>query len=258
MLNFWRRLFSGWRDAETTKREDKPQAFAEDKNDLVSEQPTANDARYTAATAADIYRAEHPEEFAAECKMDETNAEVTYLLTEADKLTDDGDYESALAYYGQAADLGSVNAMFRIGALYYRGLNPARQKDTQTALAWFHKAAEQGYFYAMYYIGCMYRLGDGVYQDSAAAVEWFIRAIAHNEKNPLLTSEAMMALGEMFCAGEGVEQNKKIGMSWYLAAGEAGQTMAAEFVARAYETGEGLPQNKREAARWKGKIPAAS
>lgn len=238
------------------------QALREQKGDTAVK--LREELRFDARTAAKIYRAEHPEEFATEPNADSleedpvANPEVSNLLAEGDKLHDENDFAAALTYYLQAADLGNVNAMFRIGSIYYRGLDSSQQKDVRQALAWFQKAAERGYFYAMYYIGCMYRLGDGVFQDCNAAVTWFIRAIAHNEGNPLLTSEAMMALGEMFCAGEGVAQNKKIGLSWYLTAAQAGQSMAAPMVARAYETGDGLPRNPREAARWKSKIPASA
>lgn len=85
------------------------------------------------------------------------------------------DLSQALDWYRQAAEKGHVDAQYRIGYSYYRGLGGAEQ-DYSLAHRWFLKAAEGGSQSAQRYLGEMYSRGLGVDKDEQQAQKWFARA----------------------------------------------------------------------------------
>ena len=54
----------------------------------------------------------------------------------------------ALKKYEEAANLGSVRAMCRLGNIYMRGEEGVMEKDESQAAEWYKKAAESGDIYA--------------------------------------------------------------------------------------------------------------
>lgn len=66
--------------------------------------------------------------------------------------------------YLKAAEQGDVQAQFRIGFMYSRGLS-SLEKDDALAAEWYEKSAKQGYSLALFYLGGAYSAGKGVEQD---------------------------------------------------------------------------------------------
>ena len=56
------------------------------------------------------------------------------------------------------------------------------RQDYAQAVQWYLKAAEQGYADAQYNLGLMYEKGQGVRQSKIVAKEWFKKACANGDK----------------------------------------------------------------------------
>ncbi|MDE7009222.1 MAG: tetratricopeptide/SEL1-like repeat protein [Lachnospiraceae bacterium] len=53
-------------------------------------------------------------------------------------------FEKAVEWYTKAADLGSIDAIKRLGDLYYYGFMYGGEQDTEKAIEWYTKAADLG------------------------------------------------------------------------------------------------------------------
>ena len=104
------------------------------------------------------------------------------------------DYDVAVSCYEQAADMGSSDALARLGDVYNEGF--ARRRDTDKAFAYYKQAADAGNADGMYGLGNFYSCGYGVDADGEKAVEWFEKAAAHGNSN------AMIRLGNTYCGNE--------------------------------------------------------
>ena len=69
---------------------------------------------------------------------------------------------------------GNVEAMFRLGSIYFSGVGVPR--DPGHAKEWFEKAAAEGNTAAMRNLAGMYASGDGVEKDPDRAKEWLKKA----------------------------------------------------------------------------------
>lgn len=92
------------------------------------------------------------------------------------KAYQDGDYETALREWTQAASLGDSTSMLNIGVLYANGQGV--EKDRQTMALWTRKAAEAGSLSACHRLAKLYQHGDGVKCDSDAQWLWERKAAA--------------------------------------------------------------------------------
>lgn len=82
-----------------------------------------------------------------------------------------GDYERALEWWWLLAKDGDIEAQFKCGEMYDKGLGT--EKDSVKAFFWYEKAAEQGCSDAMLQCGIMCREGDGTEQSEERAQYWF-------------------------------------------------------------------------------------
>ncbi len=85
------------------------------------------------------------------------------------------DAHHALFWYTKAAEANHPGGQAGVGYMHYRGEGGVA-RDPGHAAEWFHKAADGGVDGAMARLGNMYEHGDGVPEDSAAAVDWYYRA----------------------------------------------------------------------------------
>jgi len=81
-----------------------------------------------------------------------------------------GDLTTAMTWYRQAAEAGSVEAQIRLAYI----LDLA--EENAEAYKWYRAAAESGNAAAQEGLAGMYAKGEGTEQDFAAAVRWFTRA----------------------------------------------------------------------------------
>jgi PPM family protein phosphatase len=84
------------------------------------------------------------------------------------------DYQKAIKYYRQAAELGYARAQNNLGWMYAMGAG--LPLDFQQAVAWSQKAAEQGHADAQYNLGLCYEYGGGVPIDIRQARYWYQKA----------------------------------------------------------------------------------
>lgn len=80
----------------------------------------------------------------------------------------------------------------------------------------------------MYELGKKYADGDGVEQDYALAMDWYLKAAEAG------SAEAMNNVGTMYYNGWGVSVDKKVAREWFEKAAEAGSKKAKENLAVLY------------------------
>ena len=141
-----------------------------------------------------------------------------------------------------AAELGDVNAMFKLGNVYSYGDGVA--EDVNVAVEWYRKAAEAGNSDAMYELGDKYYRGEGVTEDANAALEWYRKAAAAGN------TKAMYELGNIYYFGESVEQDYAKAMEWFQRAAEAGNPDAMCKIGLMYENGKGVDKDYEQAKAW--------
>jgi hypothetical protein len=104
--------------------------------------------------------------------------------------------------------------------MYAKGQGVAQ--DYAEAVRWYLMAADQGDAPAQNNLGFMYANGQGVLQDFAEAVRWY--RLAADQGN----SPAQNNLGAMYTNGEGVAQNYLLAHMWANIAAANGSQKAVE------------------------------
>jgi uncharacterized protein len=152
-------------------------------------------------------------------------------------------------------------AQVALGRAYQDG-NGVPQNDELSA-KWYRKAAEQGNATAQNNLGIMYRTGSGVEKSKEEGVSWYRKAARQGY------ASAMFNLGTAYYNGDGVPADVFRAYDWFLLAQEAGSASAADAAKRTsdeigrkassdalleiagmYETGDDVPQNFADAAKW--------
>lgn len=187
------------------------------------------------------------------------------------------DFENALHHFTIAAELGSIQAQYHVGDIYYYGragyqddseaerwylkaaengnveaqyclgnlyLSSKKAEKNTEAAKWLHKAAENGHVAAQYNLGCMYHNGWGVSRDYNEAIKWYKNAAQQG------SSDAQYNLGQLFYWGEGVARNYKTAIKWYLDAAVQDNTNAQYNLGFIFENGIGGAPNYSEAVKW--------
>ena len=188
------------------------------------------------------------------------------------------------------AYVGDSNAEREIGDFYCSGYG-VRVNLKQSAW-WYKSAARHGNVEAQQQIAEFYEFGYGVQSDHANALEWIHRAMAKDPQSALRIayhywSGERMSVREGCSRSEHVPSDRVKAMEWYRVGSDAGearsQTLLGEMLedepdtqkseealrllraaaqtdsramgdlARAYQTGTGVPQDFSEAAQWYGK-----
>jgi len=168
--------------------------------------------------------------------------DVAVLVRQADKYSDNGQYDIAYPFYKQAADQGNAYAQFAIGYCYEEGM--VVTKDYNQAVEWYQKAANQGYEGAQNRLGICYEEGKGVTQDYNQAAYWYQKAA--NQGN----SGAQTNLGACYILGQGVTKNYSQAVYWYQKAADKGETLAEKTLAGCYEKGLGVTKDINQAIYW--------
>merc|ERR1711907_489650 len=94
--------------------------------------------------------------------------------------------------YKQAAELGDLDAMYRLGQNYQRGVGTT--KDIHHASELFEAAANKGHPQAMYALAILYLLGRGVEKDRKRAQELAKKAASLGS----MEAQAAMSAGNLF------------------------------------------------------------
>ncbi len=119
------------------------------------------------------------------------------------------------------ADQGDVTAQFNLGVSYVNG--EGVPQDVAEAVRWYILAADQGDVDAQRNLGLMYLTGDGMPQDEAEAVRWLRLAADQGDV------DAQSNLGAMYDLGYGVPQDSVLAHMWFNIASANGNETAAEM-----------------------------
>lgn len=153
-----------------------------------------------------------------------------------------GKIKSAAESKPVAADLDDPAEQYKLGEQYYRGDGVIQ--DYAEALQWFMKAAEQELPEAQNRVGDIYRNGQGVEQDYAEAVKWYRKAADEG------SSDAQNSLASMYFNGYGVAQNYGVALKWFQKSAKRGNIEAQNSMGNIYRDGLGVQQDFEEALKW--------
>ncbi|MBX3329668.1 MAG: SEL1-like repeat protein [Nitrospira sp.] len=167
------------------------------------------------------------------------------------------DIGQARTYYQKAATAGSRDAQQALAGLgkgpepvtaaqakFDEGVRLYKAKDFAGAAKIFQKLADQGNPNAQLQIGYQYLYGEGVRQDSDAAVHWYRKSADQGN------SVAQANLGKMYEDAIGVREDWAEAARWYLKSAEQGYAEGQFSLGRAYQFGIAVPQSRQDAIRW--------
>jgi hypothetical protein len=155
----------------------------------------------------------------------------------------------ALSVLRTLADQGDATAQFRLGAMYYEGLEVPR--DYSEAAKWYRKAADQGDAAAQTLLGDCYYRGEGVTQDYVEAVAWYRKAAQQAD------AFAQLRMGVAYEAGRGAPQDFVEAHMWVslaiagLTGGTRQQAVTLALDLASKLTSEQLAEAQRRAKEWK-------
>ena len=152
-----------------------------------------------------------------------------------------GDDRAARRLWGELANDGDIEAMWRVARLLQEGRGGDR--DASRAFFWLHKAAIAGRPEAQRAVARAYQTGDGVERNAVAAALW------HRRLAEVGDAEAQFRLAEMFERGEGVPQDLFTALKWFDRAAAQGHEPALRRLGllTADEAGGTLTDNDADA-----------
>jgi TPR repeat protein len=153
------------------------------------------------------------------------------------------DREKAAEWYEKAAKHGNVEALGRLGRLFYMGSGVP--KDLVKALERFQSAALQGDAIAQYGLGGMYLAGDGIPKDDIKGRDWIEKSAAQT------LPDAQNLLGVWYEAGYvGFPKDAVKAVEWWQKAAAQGYAFAQLSLGQAYRDGSGVPIDTVKAVEW--------
>lgn len=151
--------------------------------------------------------------------------------------------DTKCAYWWQrASDQGHLNATKALGSMYFSGRGVPQ--DYEKAMSLYLKAANQGHPHAIKYVALGYTRGLGLPQDDVKAAEWAEKA------RELGGPDADVVFLESFQARETEPQTDDELFAEFLKQAEKGNRRAFFYMAAAYLSGVGTPQDYSEAMKW--------
>ncbi len=110
-----------------------------------------------------------------------------------------GDYDTALKEFTEAAEAGLDLAQYNLAILYFSGRGV--EQNYAEAFRWTRAAAEQGHLNAQFNLGALYYTGMGTPVNLEESFRWYsLAAQAHH-------AEAQYNLATMYEQGEGTDQD---------------------------------------------------
>ena len=136
-----------------------------------------------------------------------------------------GEYTSAIANYEEAEAMGSPEAVYFLGELYYNGAGVS--KDVDKGFEYTNKSYEGGYCMAEWRLGMAYHDGEGVPEDKTKGNELIRNAMPCLEELAIEkgNAEAQANLGSMYYSGIGVAKDINEAIKWFKKAADQGYTI---------------------------------
>jgi len=163
-------------------------------------------------------------------------------LESAKALFDSGRYAEALSKYRALADSGDLEAQFKLGVMYERGLGV--HKDVAQAIRWYEKAASKRHTPALRSLASIYFAGSGVPKDQKKAFQLLSQAARGGDL------EAKTFLAYTYENGYGTQRDLPSAIKLLREAAYAGHAPAQNALGIMYWRGAGVPQSDVEAYAW--------
>lgn len=129
------------------------------------------------------------------------------------------EYKSAVAYYSQAVELGSLEGYCNLGYCYQEGQGVLL--NSQKAFEYYKTAADHGYIRGMLLVAESYLNGMYVEKNVPEAIVWLEKAAQAGNV------QAMYHLGAIYADGDdGVDANLKLAKSWFKKSAQLGYSPA--------------------------------
>ena len=142
------------------------------------------------------------------------------------------DKEEAAKLYLKAAEMGHLEAQYRIGNCYYYA--EGIEQNYEEAVKWYRLAAEQGHSWAQNNLGVRYHKGEGVAQSYEEAMKWYQLAAEQGNE------AAYCNIGLLYEYGLGVVKDEKEAFKWYTLSAEKGDDIGQYKVGDCYYYGNGI------------------
>ncbi len=140
---------------------------------------------------------------------------------------------------GEQANIGNVQAMHDLGALYYFGTGVPQ--DFEKARHWFEKAANLDFPYSFLALALIYHRGEGVEKNSQKAID-YIKKIEKKGGTPSL----FCSLGVLYNTGYIVEKNDKKAVLYYEKAIARGDERGLARLGVLYFDGSGTKKDEKK------------
>jgi len=172
---------------------------------------------------------------------------ITAINSYSDELSDaewdyqNGWYEDALPVFlsygtpGLQSQLGDPIAQYYLGEMFYYG--EGIEQNLAEAMKWYLLSAEQEDPDAAFAIGFMYENGEGVAQSVEAAIEWYEKGIG------LGSEDAVVSLGLVYVYDEGGHKDVNSGINLLETAAQSGNMDAQYYLGSIYYNGEVAEQD---------------
>jgi TPR repeat protein len=144
-----------------------------------------------------------------------------------------------------AAERGDVAAQFQLATAYYTGQGVSQ--NHAEAVKWYLKLAKKGFAAAQHNLAVAYSRGEGVPQSDEKAFGWYLKAAEQGD------SRAQNNLGNLYKRGQGIPQDDFEATKWYRQAAEQGNPISQYHLGIAYHLGQGVSQDEHEAIKWYSK-----
>lgn len=168
----------------------------------------------------------------------------------------DKGFERAAKWYRLAAEQGDLGAQLRLAKAYERGVEIERKPEQ--VLKWYLKAAEQGDREAQIQVAQMYEQGSGTPQNPAEAGRWYLRAALNGGAPAIALIQKAAELGHAdgqywlaraYAEGRDTARDIEVSVQYLRRAAAQDHPEALRLLAQALDAGEGLAQDRAEAAR---------
>ncbi len=202
--------------------------------------------------------------------------------------------KETIRWLRKLVETGDTDAMIQLGSVYIHGYNEDTNVDGGIKL--FEKAGAAGTLSAYSTLAHMYETGDGVSKDFFQAVMWYEKAANGNDTAAQLDlarlysdnsvvkdleqsfkwylkvankgdantnsdngnnflakfniEDSYISVAKAYDKGLGVTEDKFEAVKWYAKAAEAGKSEAQWRLAVKYDLGEGVPKDKQKALQW--------
>ncbi|MEG2172236.1 MAG: tetratricopeptide repeat protein [Desulfovibrionaceae bacterium] len=168
-----------------------------------------------------------------------TEAPLQNAQSEAAAAYAQGEYTKAHELWQQLADKGDPKAMNNLGVVYDKGQGVTQ--DPALAVFWFLRSAKAGHAAGMSNLGRLLEQGRGVPKDLTQAASWFRQAADKG------LAEAQYNLAVMYENGQGLDKNDREAAAWYSRAAAQNQVDAQSRLGQMYRDGRGVKQNATRA-----------